>query len=143
MLTRSDVRAGCMLPSKPYFFSALYQWIVDSGCTPHIVVDASLSDVQVPHRFVKNGQIVLNIAPGAVIGLLMDKKTVTFNARFGGVPFEVYVPMYAIMGIYAKENGQGMMFEAEPFNGPDPGQEGLDTSGIRKGPNKPSLRVVK
>ncbi len=132
-----------MLSSKPYFFSAIYDWIIDSGCTPHLAVDASISGVHVPQQYVKNGQIVLNIAPGAVDGFLMDKQFLSFNARFGGTPFDIYVPMGAIMGIYARENGQGMMFEAEPLPDPEPEQQSPDSKGRKVGSGKPSLRVVK
>lgn len=130
-----------MLSSKPYLFRALYEWILDSNCTPHMVVDAMQSGVNVPQQHVKNGQIVLNISPSAVVGLLMDKQAVAFSARFGGVPVSIHVPMHAILGIYARENGQGMMFEPEALPDPDP----LPPDGDVKKPTsiKPSLRVVK
>ncbi|MEM7314401.1 MAG: ClpXP protease specificity-enhancing factor SspB, partial [Planctomycetota bacterium] len=98
--------------------------------------------VQVPLDFVKDGQIVLNIAPRAVSDFHMDTQGLGFNARFGGIPTDVYTPVHAIMGIYARENGKGMMFEKE--EGPtddDPAQ-----SGSGKKPSKaakPGLRVVK
>lgn len=134
-----------MLSSKPYLLRALYEWILDSDCTPHVVVDALVRGTDVPPQFVKNGQIVLNISPTAVVDLLMDKAAVSFNARFAGVPTDVYVPMEAVLGIYARENGRGMMFEPEAGPGPDetpPTDEGGATT--RKPPaGKPTLRVVK
>ena len=130
-----------MLSSKPYLLRALYDWILDSGCTPHIVVDALLPNVQVPSQFVKNGQIILNISPGAVVAFSMEKEVVSFSARFGGVPFDVLVPLYAVVGIYAKENGQGMMFE--PDRVPDPEESPPGGTGSRSVSGRPSLRVVK
>jgi stringent starvation protein B len=130
-----------MLSSKSYLFRALYEWILDSHCTPHMVVDAMLPGVNVPQQHIKNGQIVLNISPGAVIGFLMDKQAVAFSARFGGVPVNIHVPTYAILGIYARENGQGMMFEPEPVPDLDPLPPNDSVKKVSS--IKPSLRVVK
>ena len=102
-----------MTSNRPYLLKAFYQWIVDNECTPYIVVEADLPHVQVPPQTVNDGQVVLNINPTAVQSLLMDDKQVTFSARFGGVPFEVYIPIYAISAIYARENGAGTMFPPE------------------------------
>jgi stringent starvation protein B len=130
-----------MLSSKSYLFRALYDWILDSDCTPHMVVDALLPGVNVPQQHIKNGQIVLNISPGAVGNFLMDRHAVAFSARFGGVPVGIHVPMHAVLGIYARENGQGMMFE--PESPPDPDPLPSDDTPARGGSGKPSLRVVK
>lgn len=130
-----------MLSSKPYLLRGLYEWILDSNCTPHMVVDALLPGVEVPQEHIKNGQIVLNIAPGAIAALAIDKDSVAFNARFSGMPFKIYVPMYAVIGIYARENGQGMMFEPDPV--PDPDPVVTDATARKPGSGKPSLRVVK
>ena len=92
---------------------ALYEWIVENDCTPYLLVDAAISDVLVPQQYVKDGQIVLNVSPGAVMDLNISNDAVTFNGRFGGVAFDIYVPVGAVMGIYARENGQGMVFDAE------------------------------
>ena len=131
-----------MLSSKPYLLRAIHQWILDSACTPHLVIDASVKGVQVPQQYVKNGQIVLNISPGAVVDLSIDNEWVFFSARFGGVPMDIHVPLVAVMGIYARENGRGMMFEPESL--PEE-PEGMppDDPGRKTGPGKPSLRVVK
>lgn len=130
-----------MLSSKSYLFRALYEWILDSDCTPHMVVDAMRPGVSVPQQHVKNGQIVLNISPSAVVGFMMDKQMVAFSARFAGVPVSIHVPMHAILGIYARENGQGMMFEPEASPDPDPLPP---DEPAKKIPSvKPSLRVVK
>ncbi|ARA78090.1 Clp protease ClpP [Pectobacterium brasiliense] len=101
-------------PRRPYLLRAFYDWLLDNQLTPHLVVDVTLPDVMVPMEFARDGQIVLNIAPRAVGGLELADDSVRFNARFGGVPRQVYVPMAAVMAIYARENGAGTMFESEP-----------------------------
>lgn len=102
-----------MTSNRPYLIRAYYDWIVDNDCTPHMVVDAGLPNVSVPQAYVSDGQIVLNIAPRASKNFVMDNEAVSFNTRFGGVPCDIYVPINAIMGIYARENGQGMAFQPE------------------------------
>ncbi|MEI6897464.1 MAG: ClpXP protease specificity-enhancing factor [Psychromonas sp.] len=102
-----------MLSQRPYLLKAFYNWIVDSECTPHIIVDATLANVEVPEKFVEKGKIVLNIAPRSVMQFSMDDNAVSFNARFSGQQMQVYVPMYAIEGIYARENSEGIMFPEE------------------------------
>jgi stringent starvation protein B len=137
-----------MTSHRPYLVRALNEWILENNCTPYILVNAYESGVQVPQSFVKDGQIVLNISPIAVQGLLISNEGIEFNGRFGGIPTRVYVPTAAIMGIYARENGQGMIFEAdEPVPEP-PGDKPAQpkaktTSIIGKSKGKPSLRVVK
>lgn len=102
-----------MTPIRPYLLRGYYEWLLDNELTPHIVVDAHVANVHVPQQFVQDGQIVLNIAPTAVVGFDIDNSALSFNARFGGVPFDVYVPIAAIAAIYARENGAGTMFEPE------------------------------
>jgi len=110
-----------MTSSKPYMLRALYEWIVDNDCTPHIVVDAHVSGVMVPQQYVnKSGEIVLNISPGAVQDLSLDIESTSFSARFAGVPHDIFVPTEAILGVYARENGRGMMFEQEADPEPTP-----------------------
>ncbi len=102
-----------MTPNRPYLLRAFYEWIVDNNCTPYLVVDATVAGVKVPAQHVKDGQIVLNISPGAVGNLQLGNDAVTFNARFGGNPFALYVPQRAVLAIYARENGAGTMFTPE------------------------------
>lgn len=102
-----------MSPRRPYLLRAFYDWLIDNELTPHLVVDVSLPDVMVPMEFARDGQIVLNIAPRAVGNLELGNEDVRFNARFGGVPRQVVVPMGAVLAIYARENGAGTMFEPE------------------------------
>lgn len=103
-----------MQSSRPYLARALYQWLLDNGLTPYVVVDAEQPGVQVPRQFVQNGQIVLNVAPSAVRDLFMENEALSFSARFSGQPMQVIVPTPALVAIYARENGVGMVFGHEP-----------------------------
>jgi stringent starvation protein B len=128
-----------MNSSRPYIMRALYEWIVDNDFTPYVLVDASVADVMVPQQFVKDNQIVLNISPDAVVDLSITNQAVAFNGRFGGVATDVFVPIAAVVGIYARENGQGMVFDPEEVvsppddSPPDPG----------KPEKRPALKIVK
>ncbi|WP_394130383.1 ClpXP protease specificity-enhancing factor [Shewanella maritima] len=102
-----------LTPNRPYLLRAYYEWLMDNHFTPHVVVDAFVKGAEVPQQFVKDGQIVLNIASGAVGNLQMNNDAVQFNARFGGVPHQVYLPMASIVAIYARENGAGTVFDME------------------------------
>lgn len=98
-----------MIPKRPYFFRAFYDWITDNGLTPHLVVDAEYEGVSVPTAYVENGKIILNASVNAVQGLVLEDDYVSFSARFDGKPFNIYLPIYAILGIYAAENGDGIV----------------------------------
>ncbi|GEB69882.1 MULTISPECIES: ClpXP protease specificity-enhancing factor [Pseudoalteromonas] len=104
-----------MTPNRPYLLRAFFDWIVDNDCTPHLVVDADYPAVQVPTQFVQDGQIVLNISPSAVTQFSLDKNQLSFDARFGGQPMQVYVPIGAVLAIYARENGEGTVFTTDEF----------------------------
>lgn len=104
-----------MTPSRPYFVRAIYEWLNDNNLTPYVLVDATRPGVQVPMAFVKEGRIVLNVAAGAVRDLFLRNEDIGFSARFGGVPMQVFVPMGAVLAIYAQENGQGMFFDEEDY----------------------------
>ncbi|MCP5330794.1 MAG: ClpXP protease specificity-enhancing factor [Pseudomonadales bacterium] len=136
-----------MTSSRPYILRALYEWILDNACTPYIVVNAYGPGVEVPQEHVKDGQIILNIAPAAVQGLQIKEEAIEFSGRFAGIPMPVYVPVSSVMGIYARENGQGMVFEPEKPQPPSPPQGGGDRparkSEAEKPATRPSLRVVK
>lgn len=108
------------LPRRPYLLRALTDWIVDSGCTPHVLVDATQPGVVVPQEHVKDGRIVLNLAPSAVRALDIGRDAVTCDSRFGGRSFALYLPMGSIVAVYARETGEGMVFEAETFAEPEP-----------------------
>ena len=141
-----------MTSSRPYLVRAMYQWITDNGMTPHLLVDVSLEDVQVPAEHIQNGKIILNIAPMAIGSLVLGDDAVTFSARFSGKPMEIYIPVDAVLAVYAKENGQGMMFSeddgamsAEDGDDTDPDGDGPAGPGGSEPdkPKRPSLRVVK
>jgi stringent starvation protein B len=139
-----------MTPSRPYLVRAIYEWLNDNSLTAHVLVDASRAGVVVPQAHVKDGRIVLNIAPGAVRDLFMTNDVLSFSARFGGVPMQVSAPMQAVLAIYSRENGQGMFFEededfsADATAGDDepPTTEPPKPSGPPAG-KRPALRVVK
>lgn len=104
-----------MGPNRPYLLRAFYQWLLDNDMTPHLVVNADIPGVQVPLEHVQDGQIVLNVAPHAIGDIEMSNERVMFSARFGGKPFQLNIPMAAVVAIYARENGAGTMFEEEDF----------------------------
>ena len=128
-----------MTSNRPYLIRALYEWLVDNELTPYLLVDANLPKVVVPREFVEEGRIVLNINPRAISNLELGNDSIHFRARFSGVLEEVFVPPGAVLGIYAKENGQGMLFATEevateqPEDEPEPPKPG----------GRPSLKVVK
>ncbi len=114
-----------MTSHRPYLLRALYEWIVDNGMTPHLLVDATRAGVRVPPHTVKEGRVVLNVAERAVARLQMDNDAVAFTARFGGVSHPVLVPVEAVLAIYARETGQGMALpEEHAVSGSDGGEAG-------------------
>ena len=125
-----------MTSSKPYLVRALYDWILDNDATPHILIDTTLAGVQVPPGFASDGKLVLNLAPQAIQGLEIDNDYVAFSARFGGVAQDVHCPMEALLAIYARENGEGMMFPAEEASDEAKGDEADKPKG-------PTLKVIK
>lgn len=130
-----------MSSSRPYLIRALNEWIVDNDLTPYLLVDAEQEGVQVPRQFIQDGKIVLNISPVAVRDLQLSNEGVHFNARFGGVAMEVMVPSRAVLAIYARENGQGMVFAEEGEETPPPTTpEPQDGEGKAK---RPKLKLVK
>lgn len=103
-----------MNSSRPYLLRALSEWIVDNQMTPHVIVDTSVSGVQVPKHFVQDDRITLNISPNAVQHLVMGNEELSFSARFSGKAFTVIVPASSVLAIFSRETGQGMMFGSEP-----------------------------
>ena len=126
-----------MNSSRPYLIRAIHEWILDNEMTPHLLVDMEGEGVDVPAQQGQNGKIVLNISPRAVEGLMLGNDAIGFRARFGGIATDVYVPVAAVMAVYAKENGRGMVF-SEDEHAPEPG----DGSGRKTG-RKPDLKIVK
>ena len=128
-----------MTSSRPYFIRAIHEWIVDNALTPHLMVDATLPGVAVPEQHIKDGRIVLNISPTAIVNLSMTNDWVNFDARFSGVTHRIRLPVSAITGIYALENGRGMMFDQETSD--EDGGGVPPTTEPPKG--RPSLKVIK
>ena len=140
-----------MKSSRPYLLRAIHEWLVDNQKTPHILVNAEKDGVDVPHQFIKEGKIVLNVAPVATGDLRLGKKLVTFHAGFGSEDHFISVPIPAIEAIYAFENGRGMYFSEEDLgddfdpSGDQAPEEGGDSDrGGESGQNGGShLKVVK
>ena len=105
---------------RPYLIRAMHEWMSDNGQTPHIVVDAAAEGVNVPSQHVKDGRIVLNVSYTAAHSLSMDNQRISFRARFSGSPFDVMAPVASILGIYARETGQGMIFSEADEDDPGP-----------------------
>ncbi|HHH39788.1 MAG TPA: ClpXP protease specificity-enhancing factor, partial [Sedimenticola sp.] len=123
---------------------ALYEWLIDNGLTPHLLVDAERDDVVIPTAYVEEGRIVLNIGPSAVRGLDLGNDQIHFNARFGGTPMDVFIPPAAVLGIYARENGQGMLFPVEEADADADVDETPPPDDDSPPPrSRPSLKVVK
>lgn len=127
-----------MTTTKPYLIRAIREWAIDNGLTPQILVDTSLQEVQVPQQFITDGQIILNIGGQAAQMHEMTNERLRFSARFRGAPFEVHVPVNAVLAIYARENGQGIFFK-EPQTPPEP-DSGTEEKVAR---SKPHLKLVK
>lgn len=139
-----------MTSSRPYMIRALYEWIVDNGCTPHLRVNAYAEGVEVPQQYVdKDGQIILNISPNSVGDLELGSDFISFNTRFSGIATDIFVPIHSVLGVYARENNQGITFEVEAVPPPEPPApspvKSVGGSGGKSGSSKkrPGLRVVK
>ncbi len=124
-----------MTSLKPYLIRSIYEWIVDNDLTPHLLVDAHNTAAILPLDFVEDGKIVLNIKPEAIQGLSLGNETIEFNARFSGKPIHIIAPIAAILAIYARENGKGMIFDTDDID--------QDNETPPPPPPKPQLRVVK
>ncbi len=139
--------------TKPYMIRAMHEWCVDNGLTPHLLVAVD-AQTRVPMAYVKDGEIVLNINYSATKNLLIGNDAVTFSARFGGVANDLYVPIRAIKGVFARENGQGMFFQPEPVEEDSVDSEvasqeelpvgsGDDKKDVDPTKKKPFLKLVK
>jgi len=134
------------VPSKrPYLLRAMHEWMTDCGHTPHVIVDAERRDAEVPRAYVKDGKIVLNLSASATQRLRLGNEDIEFDARFAGVVHHVRVPIAAVLGIYARETGEGMVFSEqdlgpEPPSRPTPAEDGGGNGNNNK---RPQLKVVK
>lgn len=125
-----------MNSSKPYLLRALYDWILDNDATPYVLVDATHEGLQIPPGIASDGKVVLNLAPQAVQNLQIADTHVSFSARFSGVAEDIYCPLGALLAIYARENGEGMMFPTEEAEA----EAGADAE---TKPTGPTLKIVK
>ena len=132
-----------MISMRPYLLRSLYEWVIDNDLTPYLLVDAEFDQIEVPRQYVENGQIILNIAPSAVQNLTLDNEWVSFNARFSGRPFSVFIPVAAVLAIYAKENGKGMFFQPEESDSLPPTSPQTPHNPPRPRRQKPQLKLVK
>jgi stringent starvation protein B len=128
-------------PKRPYLLRAMHQWMSDCGHTPHVIVDAERAGGAIPKSYVKDGKIVLNLSASATQRLHLGNEDIEFDARFAGVVHHVSFPVSAVLGIYARETGEGMVFSEqdlgpEPPKNPTPAEEGA-------GSRRPQLKVVK
>jgi stringent starvation protein B len=132
-----------VISRRPYFLRAMHEWMLDSGFTPHLVIDANAPGVVAPEGYATDGKLILNISPAATQALSLGNDEIAFSARFGGVPREVSVPIAAVMAIYARETGQGVVFspedEAEAPVAPDAGNPEPE----RPQDGRPHLKVIK
>src|SRR5210317_344383 len=134
-----------MSPNRPYIIRALYEWITDNKLTPHVLINATVEGVEVPERSIQQGKVVLNIDPGAVDSLELGNDWLTFNTRFAGVREAIRIPVDAVIAVYARENGQGMMFAQDEDLEPDSKssiESGMDDDGTSP-PGKPHLTLIK
>ncbi|MFT5133623.1 MAG: stringent starvation protein B [Gammaproteobacteria bacterium] len=128
-----------MTSTRPYLLRALYEWMIDNGLTPHLLVDAKAEHVDVPRQYVENDKIVLNITPDAIQDLNIGNEFLSFNARFAGKSQHILTPVAAVLAIYAKENGEGMVFPEEETE-VNTGSPNRDSPVPTK---KPHLKVIK
>ena len=138
--------------TKPYMIRAMHEWCVDNGLTPHLLVAVDVQ-TRVPMAYVKDGEIVLNLNYSATKDLLIGNEAITFSARFGGKASDLYVPLHAVRGIFARENGQGMVFQPETEETRHEVGKAKVTASVTESPDqppdkptaakKPSLKLVK
>jgi len=137
-----------MTSNKPYLIRALNEWILENHMTPFLLVDANVEGVEVPRQHIKDGKIILNVAPNAVQGITFENEWIYLIGRFSGQSFTINIPISAVLAIYAKENSQGMMFAEKETLGEDntgveqkvPSKKEPKEKELNK---KPALRIVK
>lgn len=133
-----------MTPSRPYLLRAIYDWIVDNGLTPYIIIDVLYPHVEVPEGYAEEGKIVLNISPDAISDLIVNNEVVQFNASFSSKVYCIFAPIGAVNAIYAQENGRGMSFKEEDMED-EGGYDGSKPPPPRpvKPKTPPKLHIVK
>lgn len=131
---------------RPYLIRAIYDWATDNGFTPHLLVAADVEGVSVPREYVQEGRITLNVSPMAVQSLDLNADPIWFSARFGGRACEVTVPVGAVLAVFARENGEGIVFgdiEPTPPKDTQPEPASVEAPAKPKAGNRSHLRVVK
>lgn len=133
-----------MTSPKPHLIRAFYEWIVENKLTPYVEVNPCVEGINIPLEHMKEGRVVLNIAPSAVKDLSLTNQWIDFYARFSGVVTLVQVPIQAVLAIYAHENGQGTAFYEDEENGKGHSPEISAEGGPPVPPKgKPTLKIVK
>jgi len=130
-----------VLSKRPYLLRAMHQWITDCGNTPHVIVDAGREGTEVPRAYVKDGKIVLNLSEGATQRLRLGADWIEFDARFAGVIHHVRFPVNAVLGIYARETGEGTVFAEQDLAAEQ--QPGRPAPAEDAAARRPHLKVVK
>ncbi|RLA26640.1 MAG: ClpXP protease specificity-enhancing factor [Gammaproteobacteria bacterium] len=133
---------------RPYLVRAMHEWMTDTGKTPHLIIDAVAPGVQVPVEYVQDGKIVLNCSYSAIKNLVLGNDEVEFEARFGGVAHLIRAPIDSVLGIYARESGEGMLFSEQEVEAGQPPMLDTDNDDDSPepppaGPGRSHLRVVK
>jgi len=142
-VTEPPVSRPALPPKRPYLLRALHQWMIDNSQTPHLVVDAAYPGIAVPEGHVQDGRITLNLSYSATSNLAMGNDEISFDARFGGAARRVFIPMPAVLGIYARESGEGLVFPPDEYTATDSAPTELEPDPAVPPPRRPSLKVVK
>lgn len=134
-----------MTAQRPYLLRAMHEWMTDNGHTPYVVVDATPEDVTVPSEYVQDGKIVLNVSYAAVRNLELGNEMLSFEARFSGKACQVFFPVSAVLGIYARETGRGMIFSPDDQLEDQPAPAERPATGLDDAPatGRPNLKIVK
>lgn len=135
-----ELKMAEQISTKPYMVRAIHEWCVDNGFTPHLLVAVN-AQTRVPMGYVKEGEIVLNVNYSATKDMHIDNQAVTFSARFGGVSHNIYVPMDAVKGVFARESGQGMFFDTQMESDDVSDASEVAQEAVVK--SKPTLKIVK
>ena len=135
--------AGTGLSRRPYLLRAMHEWMGDAGFTPHLIVDATRSGVEVPGAYIKDGKVVLNVSLNATQRLQLLNHGIEFDARFAGVVHHVRVPIAAVLGIYARETGEGMVFNENEPDAVPPTETGAPSAPTKGEMRRVKLTVVK
>lgn len=129
---------------RPYLLRAMHEWMTDNALTPHIVIDVNEAQADLPMEHVKDGKLVINVSYSATQNLLIDNECASFAARFGGVSRQLSIPIMAIVGIYARESGQGMIFSSESAPRDAVVEDGkADSGNVKPATGRPTLKVIK